>query len=228
MARYSCPSCGADLAFHSSVSIYAVCASCGSTVIRTDQSVEAIGTMAVLPDEITPLQLGTRLAWLGRRFTLLGRVRVGWEDGAWTEWFLDDGSQGQAWLTEAQGLLALSSERDLPGSLATGALPGLGDAVEVAGSRFRVSDIKRGTCLGSEGELPFAAPKGRVATYVDMVGPAAAFAGLEDAPEGRRLYVGSYAPFDQFGFDDLRPVEGWPAPKPGVDRLLDPRYAPAR
>jgi hypothetical protein len=222
MAQYTCPSCGADLPFRSSVSVYAVCASCGSTVVRTDLAVEAIGIMATLPDEITPLQIGARLAWQGRHFTLLGRLRIGWEDGAWTEWFMDDGAASQAWLTEAQGLLAVSVEQDVPPALA--AAPSLGEVVMLGSTGFRVADIKRGTCLGSEGELPFAAPKGRIATYIDMVGQTAGFAGLEESEDGRRLYTGTYVPFERLGFTGLRDVEGWPPPLPDPERRHDPRY----
>ena len=226
MAQYTCPSCGAELPFRSSVSVYAVCASCGSTVVRSDRAVEAIGTMAMLPDEISPLQIGTGLQWLGRHFTLLGRLRIGWADGAWTEWFMDDGAGGQGWLTEAQGLLAASSEQELPPGLAD-TLPALGQVLTLGGQTYRVADIKQGTCLGSQGELPFAAPKGRVATYVDMVGSTAGFAGLEQSAEGCQLYIGTYLPFASFHFETLRDVEGWPPPLPDPEQRFDPRYATA-
>ena len=228
MAHYTCPSCGAELPFRSSVSVYAVCQSCGSTVVRNDRAVQSMGTMAALPEEISPMQVGTRLQWSGRTYTLLGRLRIGWADGAWTEWFIDDGAGGPGWLTEAQGLLAASFERPLPSDLGS-ALPELGAAVSLDGEMLRVADIKQGTCLGSQGELPFVALKGREATYVDMVGSTAGFAGLEYSAEGSRLYRGGYLPFAAFHFENLRQVEGWPAPAPGSPshQRLDPRYAPA-
>jgi hypothetical protein len=223
MTPYTCPSCGADLSFRSRVSVYAVCASCGSTVMRTDLDVTQIGVMAALPDEISPFQVGTGLGFYGKRFTLVGRVRIGWDDGAWTEWFMDDGAKTQAWLTEAQGLLAVSSEQSLPPGFAD-ALPVLGATIEHGGAVLRVSDIKRGICLGSEGELPFAAPQGRAANYLDMVGPNAEFAGIEDGPDGRRFYTGQYVPFDKLGFTNLREVDGWPPLSSPPDHRLDPRY----
>ncbi len=225
MVQYTCPSCGAELPFRSSVSVYAVCASCGSTVVRSDRAVEAIGTMAALPDEISPLQVGTGLQWQGRHFTLLGRARIGWTDGAWTEWFMEDAG-GQAWLTEAQGLLAVSLEHEVPAGLSE-SWAALGAVMSVGAENYRVADIKQGICLGSQGELPFAAPQGRVVTYIDMVGSAGRFAGLEKSSEGFHLYLGNYTTFGMLHFKNLREVEGWPPPLPDPARRLDPRYAPA-
>lgn len=230
---YSCPSCGADIPFRSSFSVYAVCASCGSTVVRGDRDVSLIGEMADLPDDVSPLQVGTGFTHAGRACTLLGRTRMGWADGAWTEWFFDGGS-AQGWLTEAQGFLSVSFERPVPPELASGRLPALGALVPIGGESYRVSDLKRATCIGSEGELPFTAPRGRSATYADMVGRASVagraeagggaggFASIEDSAEGRRLYVGTYADFDGLRFTNLREVEGWTPPRHGIDASLDP------
>lgn len=223
MASYPCPSCGAPIEFRASFSVYAVCSYCGSTVVRTDREVSLIGKQADLPDEISPLQVGTKFSYRDERFELLGRTRIGWADGAWTEWF----AQGQgrsAWLAEAQGFLALSFEQQVPPAL-TGAAPSLGAVIRIGAQSFRVSDIKQATCLGAEGELPFASPRGRSAVYYDMTSPDAAFAGLEIAGEERRCYVGEYVDFDALGFSALREVEGWSPPSSPAQG--DPRL-PAR
>ena len=221
MRTFSCPACGAPLTMKSAVAMYAVCASCGSMVVRTGVNLEAIGKVASLPDNLTPLQVGTQFAWDGGQFAILGRTRVGWQDGAWNEWFVDDGTR-QGWLAEAQGFLSIAFERPVPPAL-DGHLPALNDAVPIDGTTFRVSDVKEAVCLGSEGELPFAAPKGRTATYVDMLSQTEAFAGLEQSPDGRRLYVGQYAPFAAFRFENLRPLDGW-TPARGPTQAGDPRY----
>jgi hypothetical protein len=224
MPPSSCPSCGAALHFRSSVSVYVVCASCGSMVVRSDVEVETIGRMASLPGDISPLQIGTKLTHAGRAYTLLGRTRMAWDDGAWTEWFMDDGTV-QGWLADAQGFLSVSFEQPLPPLLATAAWPVLGDAVTLEGKIYRVSDLKQATCIGSEGELPFAAPRGRTARYADMISLSAGFASIEESKEGRRLYFGAYVRFDELHFDGLRPVEGWARPGPGA--AGDPQFPPA-
>ena len=227
MPSYACPSCGAPIQFRSSFSVYAVCSYCSSTVLRTDRDVSLIGKQADLPDEISPLQVGAGFTFRKVRFSLLGRVRMGWADGAWTEWFVDSQTR-KAWLSDAQGFLALCFEDAVPRGLA-GPLPPLGEVIEIGKQPFRVSDIKQAACLGSEGELPFPAPRGRRATYLDMVSPTGGFAGLEQAEEGRRLYVGEYVEFDALAFTGLREVEGWTVPAERVgagDPRLLPRLSP--
>ena len=221
MRAFTCPSCGATLEMKSSIAVCAVCKSCGSMVVRTDAAVESIGKVASLPDDLTPLQVGAGFTWEGRRYTILGRVRIGWRDGAWNEWFADDGGR-PGWLAEAQGFLSIAFEEPVPAGL-DGAMPALGAAVSIGGDSFRVADVKDAVCIGSEGELPFAAPKGRAATYADMLSETEAFAGLEDSSEGRRLYVGRYAPFRAFGFTALRALDGW-RPPAAQTRSSDPRY----
>lgn len=223
MADPTCPACGAALPFRSAVSTYAVCRSCGSTVVRSGEMLEAMGRMAVLPGDLSPVQLGSTLDWDRQRFTVLGRTRVGWADGAWNEWFVSAGERF-GWLAEAQGAFALAFEQQVPPELA-GPLPVLGATVSIDGARFTVADLKQAACIGSEGELPFAAPQGRTARYLDMVGADGHFAGLEESAEGRRLYLGRYAPFDAFRFAQLRTLDGWRAPGAAVDHRGDPLYA---
>ncbi len=223
MDEPACPSCGAPIAFRSAVGVYAVCRSCGSTVLRTDGAVAAIGRMAALPADVSPIQIGTQLAWRGTPFTVLGRIRTAWQDGAWNEWFLDGGGQ-PAWLAEAQGFLSIAFDAPVPAGLA-GAPPALGSRLTVEGQVFGVADIKQAVCVGSEGELPFAAPHGRGTTYVDLVGAGGGFAGLEISPDGQRFFLGQYAPFHAFGFRNLRGLDGWAVPDPAADRSGDPGAA---
>ena len=212
--QVSCPSCDAPIAFRAGTSVFAVCSYCGSTVVRGDAAVERIGTMAELPEEMTPFQVGTELEHGGTRYTLAGRVRVAWVDGAWNEWFMVGGDT-DAWLAEAQGTLAVSFPQDPAQAQGLPAgPPALGDLVTVAGHTYRVTDLKEARCLGSEGELPFRAPRGRAATYADMLGPGGGFAGAEYSADGVQLYAGRYVSFNALRPRNLRPVEGWDSPPP--------------
>ncbi len=223
MPNVACPSCGGAIPFRSSVSVYAVCPYCGSTVVRRDRDVQAIGRVADLPPEMTPLQIGTDLGWQGVRYTLAGRLRVAWQDGAWNEWFMVAGN-ATGWLAEAQGFLSVAFPAPLDGlpDVAAGALPELDATIAIDGRTFRVTDIKDAVCVGSEGELPFPAPAGGAATYLDMLAPDGGFAGLESSPRGVALYLGRYTSFDALGLRNLRPIDGWAAPgtPPGADDPL--------
>jgi len=220
MKRFACPSCGAEVGFQSAVSVYAVCPYCESMLVRGDVDVTAIGKMAALPDDMSPLQVGTEGRLEALHFGIIGRLKVGWSDGMWNEWhiLMDSGERG--WIGEAQGFFSLSFEngtelqpddrRFITGRLKLGRHslePGF--EISVAGKPLRAVDIKDATCLGSEGELPFQAPKGRKTVSIDFTGPGGSFATVEVEGEAVRLYHGRYVEWDDFHFSNLRPLEGW-------------------
>lgn len=209
MADVLCPACGVGLRFKSRVSVFSVCSYCSSMVVRHDLDLEALGKMAELPADMSPLQIGTRGRYEGKAFELVGRLKIGWQDGSWNEWYalFDDGSDG--WLAEAQGFYSMSftvraarvpPRKDIfPGR----ALPLVGNQV------FEVEDIKEATCIGSEGELPIKGPQGRTSVSVDLSGPDNRFACIDYADDGVRLYVGRYVDFDHLKLTSLREIDGW-------------------
>lgn len=216
MRTFSCPSCGAQGAFHSTISVYAVCAYCQSMVMRQDVDVTAFGKMADLPPDMSPLQIGTAGTFDGTQFSLLGRVKTGWQDGAWNEWFMltDDGRKG--WLVEAQGFFAgcFESPMETDGQLLINRnfsvwKPKPGDGVGAGGVTYAVVDIKQATCLGSEGELPYIANLGRKSLVVDLADGEQGFASLEIYQGEARFYRGHYVTFDALALTNLRPLEGW-------------------
>lgn len=60
MFRATCPNCGAPIAFRSAELPVKVCDYCHSSVLRTDAGLQAIGKVAEVPDDVSPLQLGVR------------------------------------------------------------------------------------------------------------------------------------------------------------------------
>lgn len=208
--KLGCPACGAEVDFKSRSAVFAVCSYCQSTLIRHDVDLEAIGKMAELPPDMSPFQVGTRGSYEGKRFELLGRLKVAWEDGVWNEWYalFDDGREG--WLAEAQGFFMMSFPQALPRSLPTAEAIRVGQRLTLPPKEtFTVDDIRRATCIGSEGELPFPAPRGRESLSVDLRGPKATFANLEYAADGTRLYTGKYVDFDALSLSNLRELDGW-------------------
>ena len=232
MKKYNCPSCAAEMVFQSSLSVYAVCPYCNSTVVRHDVDLEAIGTMAALPDDMSPLQIGTEAFFQGTRFSLIGRMKIGWKDGVWNEWFIntDDGRKG--WLAEAQGFYAVSFEIDaaLDEELINRIhqrvakfradadknpkAPSIrnsdiGSYLTLNKHKLKVVDIKHALCFGSEGELPFAAPKGRRTVSIDLLGASGEFGCVEVLNNEIRVYAGSYVDWDALRCQNLRQLEGW-------------------
>lgn len=178
-------------------------------VVRRDVNVEAIGKMAELPPDLSPLQIGARGRIDGNEFTLIGRVRLAYDGGSWNEWcalFADD---HWGWVAEAQGFFMVSVEIAVPPDFPPTEELRLNQVCRINKETFRVTDRKETVCLGSEGELTFAAPAGRQALSVDLTGAKAQFACAEFSESGTRLFTGRYARFDDLEFTNLRPVPGW-------------------
>lgn len=216
MRSYDCPNCGGTLKFESSIAVSAVCPYCTSLILRKDLNLENLGKIAQLPPDLSPLQIGTTGNFRGRGFRLLGRLRWKYDGGSWTEWYAEC-QDGYAWLAETQGFYTWSKETDI------GPLPPLnqlsaGQNPILAGRAWVVADIKETECIGGEGELPEALPKGRKRLSADLMGPGGEFATLESTPNGTEFFDGYYGRFEEFGFMNLRPVPGW-TPGAEADRI---------
>lgn len=219
MRAYDCPSCGATLNFASSIAISAVCSFCQSLVIRRDLDLEALGKIAQLPPDLSPLQIGTTGEFQKVSFRLIGRLRWQWSGGSWTEWFAECGDGHSAWLAETQGFFTFSRpvEADrLPAfdQLLAGQNPHIGDRA------WTVVDIKESTCTGGEGQLPNGAlpglrerpanqPPALPRRSADLQGSDGAFATLESGDSGTEMFEGQYARYEELSFANLRPVPGW-------------------
>ena len=205
-----CPSCGADVEFRSAQSVFAVCPFCRSSLVRRDVNLEVIGKMAELRADSSPLQVGSLGKIDGKAFQIAGRLKVGWEEGFWIEWFALEEDGAPAWIAEAQGFWMISRERPMNEAH----FPPLKtlkpeDVLTIGPNQYAVDDIKKTTCLYSEGELPFAAPLGRKATSVDLSAIGGKFASLDYSDEGKFFYEGRYAEFNEFHFQNLRTLDGW-------------------
>jgi predicted RNA-binding Zn-ribbon protein involved in translation (DUF1610 family) len=205
MKKFPCPSCGAEVPFKSSISVYAVCSYCGAMLVRRDLDIENLGKQAQLPEDMSPFQIGTLGVFEGSTFELVGRMRIGWKEGFWNEWYalFNDGREG--WLAEAQGFLMMSFRAPPPGVLPKRdrLSPGYSFAVEKLGL-FEVDDMKDTECVGSQGELPLQAAAGRKSLSVDLSGPENRFAAIEYSAAGERFFVGRYVEFNDMKFTNLR------------------------
>jgi hypothetical protein len=187
-------------------------------VVCHDVDVESIGTMAVLPEDMSPLQLGTEGVYQGIRFSLVGRMKIGWDAGSWNEWFFVSEDNRKGWLAEAQGTFAVSFEEETfepevddfaNTALLNPAKIEIDTVLSLPEVDYALMDIKDATCLGSEGELPFPAPKGRQTVTYDFLSPAGRFACLEIDGEKKRFFTGMYVSWDELKLTYIRELEGW-------------------
>jgi Domain of unknown function (DUF4178) len=195
--------------FKSRASVFGVCSFCNSTLVRHDMNIESLGKMTEMPQDMSPLQIGTTGIFEGSKFEVVGRQRIGWESGSWNEWYLhfDNGKDG--WLADAQGFYMLSFQ--LNNRIEIPELPKLkvGEDIKIDGSTYTVDDIREVSCAGSQGELPVKSLKGRKSTSVDLVGSNQNFGNIDYSAEGDRVFLGKYVDFEEFKFMNLRELDGW-------------------
>ena len=222
-AELSCPSCGAPVTLVHAALPYAVCGHCQTLILRDGDDLKAIGKSAVLPFDVSPIQIGTRGEADGQRFEVIGRVRWGWSDGSWNEWLLQVGGNtsrdGTAWLGEAMGMYVLTAEAPelletpVGRQFASGAGVQLGETIEVAGAHFTTTDIKQAHSLGGEGQLPFPCPADWTMTNVDFRSAQGGALSLQRDGQGASAWLGRYVALDELKPVGLRKIAGWDIPK---------------
>lgn len=217
MSGLSCPSCGADVPLRSSAP-YAVCGYCQSIIMRSGAAPEAIGKTAVLPFDVSPIQIGTTLQADGLSFEVVGRVRWGWAQGSWNEWLLRGSDGSQRWLGEAMGMFMLTAERpdllDQRIALAfneTGVVE-INDRLDADGESFAAADIKQAHCLGGEGELPFPTPTDWSMVSVDFRTTDGSALSMQRDELGTTIWHGRYIELESMRPRNLRILEGWTMP----------------
>ncbi|MFG5408380.1 DUF4178 domain-containing protein [Piscinibacter sakaiensis] len=146
--RAACPNCGAPVDFRSPASAFAVCSYCRSTIVRDGEALRRTGQAAELFDDHSPLQLGASGTYLGRPFTLVGRLQYRTDQGTWNEWhaLFDAGPDGQP---RAEALVA-------------------GQRLTLAGQAWSVASVVEATLIAAQGELPAPPVTGRPFTVADL------------------------------------------------------------
>ena len=205
----NCPGCGAPVKFASPVSLIAVCASCRATLMRRDLDVERIGTMAVLIDDSTPLQLGAEGRYRGVYFAVVGRLQVRWEHGRWSEWYLGFDDQRTGWLGEAAGEYSVSFKATVPEAVPKwdDLRPGL--VVTLDRVDYEVTDVRRAKVVGGDGELPVRVDAGWETATADLRTPTTRFATLDYSDDPPSVYLGEVVEFDALALRGLREFPGW-------------------
>ena len=193
MPDMSCPSCGAALPLRHAGLPYATCGQCLSLVLREGDGVREVGKSAVLPDDVSPVQLGMTGMAGDERFSVAGRVRWGWADGSWNEWLLAMADGSYRWLGDAMGQFLLLTEaaevleEPVAKAFAEGGAIAPGARIVLGELDFAASDVKEARCLGSEGDLPFPTPADWTMVSVDFRSPegAARLFAQDPCPQAR-------------------------------------------
>jgi Domain of unknown function (DUF4178) len=200
-----CPACGGPVKFRISTSLVAVCPFCKSVVARGDKALEDLGKVADVVETESPLQIGLRGQYEGKRLMLVGRSQYRHAaGGVWDEWYAAFPGDRWGWLAEAQGRFYLTFEQKnsskiplpSPGELTLGGTVEMGEA-----GALTVAEIGRAEALTAEGEIPFRFVPGISHEYADLHGPENTFATLSLGDEGPILFRGKEVTLDQLGID---------------------------
>ncbi len=164
--KTDCPSCGAPVEAYSATAVTLVCGHCRSMLVarsgkgRSGYFVANSGRDSALLEDFSPLQIGTRGVFDDRKFTLIGRLQVHYDVGAWNEWYVlfDDGQTG--WLSEVGDLYAMTcllTQKRRRGPKNFKSVKAGSSSLIFNGQTFIASDVRtihyRNT--DAQGELPF-------------------------------------------------------------------------
>jgi Domain of unknown function (DUF4178) len=120
---------------------------------------------------------------------------------------------GDAWLSDAQGDLAISALAKTAVALPAANELKVGQSYAIDDRHFRVASLTRAHYAGVEGELPFTTWDRDEALFADLdsdgSGDTLRFATIDYSDEAPVAYVGTYVELDQLAAKNLRRFEGW-------------------
>lgn len=198
-----CPSCGGPVEFRSGESPILICPFCRSTLLRSAEKIESLGKMADLLEDFSPLQLGTEGHYRDQHFTAIGRIQMKYASGVWNEWHIlfDDAKTG--WLSDANGDYTVSFAEPSPSNLPAFTELRPGQAVNLAGQGFSVTNLEQATCIAGDGELPFQVGAGFPAPVADLRF-GSLFATLDYSETPPLLFIGASVERENLKLANLR------------------------
>ena len=169
MSTLNCPSCGGSISGVSPHIRSIDCSYCGSWLRLNNQLWEANTGQAVALDAPSFLRVGQHgSSKNGEQYTVLGRIRLQYEQDSWDEWWIED-SHGQGfWLEEDDGAYYRHiNQQDIEvtqHSVAVGEQLSLNN-----GMTLFITEKFEATITGREGFLPSEPETSAVVSYLDGV-----------------------------------------------------------
>lgn len=205
-----CPNCGAPITFQWSSAVQTVCPYCQSVVVRHDVDLEALGKVADLPEDASPIQIGTEGRFEDHSFIVTGRIGYEYDDGGWNEWHLAFANGTSGWLSDAQAEYAVSRLYAGP-ALNLPAVDRIqrGGRLNAGGTSYEVVTVTRARYRGVDGELPFEYYGKETIPFVDLRGAGGLFATLDYSEQPPLLYTGRFVEYGDLSLRNVRTFEGW-------------------
>lgn len=193
----NCPSCGGPLPADERFAQLVVCGYCRSSIILDQRAARVAGQMNALLQSPGPLYVGATGKLGAKRFQVLGRVRYGYANGLWDEWFLLFDDQTPMWISEDERSFSLETMRREVDPPIAFEQAEVGRIVEIEGDSYHIDERDVATCEGGEGQLPFEVVGGAKTAFLDL-SSGERFATIEfdlsslqrDAEPSARVYLG--------------------------------------
>lgn len=209
--RTNCPSCAGPIEFKSGSSVVVICPFCKTAVARTDKNVEDLGKIADVMQSQSPLKMGLRGEWNGKRFELTGRAQIQHSmGGSWDEWYATFSNGWVGWLAEAQGKFYLTFYKPLPEgeTLPTFEQVALGQTVSAGtGERLVVAEKGSATYAAAEGEIPYKLVPGERTNFADLSGKDGVFATIDYSSSPPLFFYGKEVRLEDIGLADKGSAE---------------------
>ena len=204
MQRASCPACGSPIIFANKGSLATVCGHCRSVVRREGTKLEDYGKVGEIREDASPLMIGSEGRFQGKRFQVVGRLQLRYQEGTWNEWHVGFDDGGFAWLAEAQGFYSVHRPvaRTPPATPHEDYHPGM--ELHLSGRAYRVSNCGNATCIGAEGSLPFAVTSKYPLPFVDLVSSERQCGTLDFSDAQPRLFLGEFIDWTELELTGLR------------------------
>lgn len=203
----NCPSCGAPIQFRWSGAVQTTCEYCHSILVRRDINLEKVGVVGDLPQEASPIQIGTEGVYRNKAFQVVGRILYEYEGGGWNEWHIvfHDGASG--WLSDAQLEYDISFLTPLPDAVPPADQIARARQFLWNGVRYEVTAVTRAHYRGVAGELPFEYWDKSDLVFADLRTPDARFATIDYSESTPLLFMGEAVAFDDLKFSNLRRMD---------------------
>jgi hypothetical protein len=186
-----------------------VCPYCRSILVRHDVNLEAVGTVADLPVDPSPIQIGTEGVYRGKPFVVIGRILYEYEQGRWNEWHLMFSDSTSGWLSDASLEYAVSFQKPVPSNVPPAHDLPRGWTQHVDNIKLEVTSITRAHYAGVEGELPFEYWGKQDVMFADMRSADSHFATIDYSEQPPLLFVGEALEFEDLRLKNLKQIEGW-------------------
>lgn len=204
-----CPNCGAPILFRWSSAVQTVCESCRSVVVRHDLNLKTRGIVSDIPEDSSPVQIGTTGRLDNQPFTVIGRIAYAYAHGGWNEWHLAfaDGSSG--WLSDAQLDYAVTRQVRPTQPVPSAHAVHVGEYYAWGDRALAVTTLTRARYVGVDGELPFEYWGKDEVLFADLAGRNGEFATFDYSDTTPLLFVGRHVAFDELALANVRTFDGW-------------------